>query len=88
MKKTSENILKYDAVFEAQQDGGFTVSVPALPGCISEGDTFEAAKTNIAEAMTAYLESLLLDGEEIPEPDKSTFVGRIEINRPSMNVPA
>lgn len=86
MKTKSENILKYDAVFEEQEVGGYTVTIPALPGCISEGDTFEEAKTNIAEAIAVYLESLVMDGEEIPEPDKATFVGPIEVNRPSMNI--
>ena len=37
-------------------DGGFTVTVPALPGCISEGDTREEALTNIREAIELYLE--------------------------------
>ena len=37
-------------VFEASEEGGFTVYVPLLPGCISEGDTFEEAVANIREA--------------------------------------
>lgn len=86
MKSTSQSVLKYDAVFEEQKVGGYTVTVPVLPGCISEGDTFEEAKSNISEAITAYLESLLMDGEEIPDPDTATFVGPIEVNRPSMTV--
>ena len=60
-----DTILKYEAVFEEQEVGGFTVTVPSLPGCISEGDTFEEAKKNIAEAITVYVESLLMDGEEV-----------------------
>jgi antitoxin HicB len=80
-----DTILKYEAVFEEQEVGGFTVTVPALPGCISEGDTFEEAKKNIAEAITVYLESLAMDGEEIPSPDQSVFVQRIQVNRPSIS---
>jgi len=38
------NVLSYDVVFEEPPEGGFTVTVPALPGCISEGDSFEEAK--------------------------------------------
>lgn len=82
MKTKSENILKYDAVFEEQNIGGYTVTVPSLPGCISEGDTFEKAKSNIAEAITAYLESLIMDGEDVPQPDRATFIGPIEVRRP------
>ena len=77
-----EKILKYDVIFEEQPDGGYTVTVPSLPGCISEGDTFEQAKKNIAEAITAYLESLAKDGEEIPEGDSSVFVGQVGVQNP------
>ncbi len=86
MKKTSENILKYDVVFEEQAKGGYTVTVPSLPGCISEGDTFKEAKKNIAEAMTVYLESLLMDGEKIPRPDLPVFVEKIEVHRPAITL--
>ena len=41
MKNITDTVLKYDAIFEEAEEGGFTVSVPSLPGCISEGDTFE-----------------------------------------------
>ncbi len=43
-------------VLEPSEEGGFTVTVPALPGCISEGDTREEALTNIREAIDLYLE--------------------------------
>lgn len=78
MKKTSR-ILKYDVVFEEADEGGYTVTVPSLSGCISEGDTFEEAKENITEAITAYLESLAMDKNELPQPAKSTFIGTVEI---------
>jgi predicted RNase H-like HicB family nuclease len=80
-----QNILKYDVVFEEQSEGGYTVTVPSLPGCISEGDTFEEAKSNIAEAITAYLESLAMDGEEIPEGDTNIFVGQVGVQRPVLH---
>ncbi|KAF0242682.1 MAG: hypothetical protein FD180_3783 [Planctomycetota bacterium] len=40
----------------AEEEGGYTVMVPSLPGCISEGDTFEEAFANIKEAMDLYIE--------------------------------
>ena len=43
-------------VLEKSDEGGFTVYVPALPGCISEGDTREEAMANIKEAIELYLE--------------------------------
>ena len=42
--------------FEPSDEGGYTVYVPALPGCISEGDTLEEARQNIREAIELYLE--------------------------------
>jgi predicted RNase H-like HicB family nuclease len=45
-------------VFEASEEGGYTVYVPTLPGCISEGDNQEEALTNIREAIELYLEPL------------------------------
>lgn len=49
-------VLEYNAIFSPEDDGGYSVSVPDLPGCFSQGDTFEEAKANIAEAIQLYLE--------------------------------
>ena len=43
-------------VLEPSDDGGFTIFVPSLPGCISEGNTREEALNNIREAIELYLE--------------------------------
>ncbi|WP_017293879.1 type II toxin-antitoxin system HicB family antitoxin [Geminocystis herdmanii] len=43
------------------------VEIPSLPGCISQGKTREEAISNIQEAMELYIESLIQDGELIPE---------------------
>lgn len=48
--------MQLRVLLEPSEDGGFTVSVPSLPGCISEGDTREEALTNIREAVELYLE--------------------------------
>lgn len=57
----------YKVIFEPQEEGGYAVTVPALPGCISEGDTYDEALANIKEAVALYLESLQADGLPIPE---------------------
>jgi len=77
-KKTSR-ILKYDVIFEEAEEGGYTVYVPSLLGCVSEGDTFEEAKKNITEAIGAYLESLSKDKKEIINSSKTFFIGTVEI---------
>ena len=49
--------MEIEVILEPQEDGGFTVFVPSLKGCISEGDTKEEALTNIKEAIELYLEA-------------------------------
>ena len=48
--------MKLKVVFEKSDEGGYTVYVPSLPGCISEGDTKDEALKNISEAIALYLE--------------------------------
>ena len=57
---------EYTIILEPDPDGGFTVFVPALPGCITEGDTREEAIANAKEAIALYIESLEADGESVP----------------------
>jgi predicted RNase H-like HicB family nuclease len=48
--------MKLKIILEPSDEGGYTVYAPALPGCISEGDTMEEALANIQEAIALYLE--------------------------------
>ena len=48
--------MKLTIVLEPQEEGGFTVYAPSLPGCISQGETKEEAIKNIKEAIELYLE--------------------------------
>ena len=50
--------MKIKVVLEASEEGGFTVYVPSLLGCISEGETEEEALANIREAIELYLEPI------------------------------
>ena len=52
MKK---KVLEYNAIFQNEAEGGFSVWVPDLPGCASQGETFEEAMDNIKEAILLYL---------------------------------
>lgn len=49
------------------EEGGYTVTVPALPGCVTEGDTLEEAITMARDAIAGYIASLEKHGEPIPE---------------------
>ncbi len=50
--------ITYTALFETVEEGGYTVTVPALPGVVTEGDTLEDARAMVADAIQCYLESL------------------------------
>lgn len=58
--------IRFRVVFEPEPEGGFVVTCPALPGCVSEGETLEEAQANIQEAIVGYMESLRKHGEAIP----------------------
>ncbi len=57
---------RYTVVFEPAEEGGFVVTVPALPGLVTEGDSLEEAREMAKDAIRGYLESLRKHGEEIP----------------------
>ena len=56
----------FTIVLETAEDGGYVVSVPALPGCFTQGDTREEALENAREAIELYVEELRARGETIP----------------------
>lgn len=58
--------MKFTVVFHPEKDGGYSVSVPALPGCYSQGDTKEEALANIREAIELHLEVLKKRGKSMP----------------------
>ncbi len=58
--------LTYKVLLRPEPEGGYTVNVPALPGCITYGETLEEAKHNAQEAIELYVESLKEHGEDIP----------------------
>ncbi|MBV9868435.1 MAG: type II toxin-antitoxin system HicB family antitoxin [Abitibacteriaceae bacterium] len=57
-------------ILHAEEDGGYSVSCPALPGCHSQGDTFEEALENINEAAELYLEVVAEQASQSPKPRK------------------
>ena len=76
--------LKYNVMFRPEPEGGFTVIVPSLPGCVTYGRTLESARKYALEAIEAYLESLKKHGEPIPSDDVS-FISSVSLNSLSLN---
>lgn len=71
MVKNAEK-YQFEVIFVPQEEGGFTVEVPDLPGCISEGDTLEEAEKNIHGAIELYLETLEEGGSPLPKRNKKS----------------
>jgi predicted RNase H-like HicB family nuclease len=58
---------KYQVVIEPGEDGWLVVTVPALPGCITQGKTISESEANAREAIEGYLESLIKHQRKVPD---------------------
>jgi len=59
-------MLSYRVLLRKEQEGGYTVTVPSLPGCVTYGDTVEEAIEMAKDAIEIYIESLREHGEDVP----------------------
>jgi predicted RNase H-like HicB family nuclease len=66
--------MRFTVVLEREEDGGFVASVPALPGCVSQGDTRDEAMRQIREAVEVYVEDCRESGESIPSESGREFI--------------
>ncbi len=70
-------------IVEDQEEGGYVVSYPDLPGCITCGDTIEGAMNNAKDAKKAWIEAALEEGIEINEPDSiEDYSGQFKLRIP------
>ena len=70
-------------IVEDKDEGGFAVSYPELPGCITCGETVEGALANALDAKKAWLEAALESGTKIPEPENSEdYSGQFKLRIP------
>jgi predicted RNase H-like HicB family nuclease len=71
-------IHRYHTIYQSEPEGGYTVTVPALRGCITYGRTLREARTMARDAIAGYIESLMKHGEPIPE-DQNALVDTVVI---------
>lgn len=64
-------LLNYRILLRKEPEGGYTVIVPTLPGCITYGDTIDEAIKMAKEAIELYIESLKIHEEEIPTEEET-----------------
>ena len=81
MTRKVPRAFAYSVFYEQAAEGGYVASVPALPGCHTQGETLEETERNVKEAVALYLESLADHGEAIPEEGPS-FQGRVSVPVP------
>jgi len=74
--------MSYFAVFEPAEEGGFNVSFPEFPGCVTFGKTFEEAEKKAREALELWLEELSDQRLEIPVKKSRPIVHEIEVSLP------
>lgn len=80
MKHRTKTILEYNVLFTKEPEGGYSVSVPDLPGCHSQGETFEEAEANIKEAMHLYLEDADPDlYHRTPSQSSNQFISPVQV---------
>ncbi len=78
-KKLRIPVGQYTVVLTPEPEGGFTVTVPALPGCVSHGDDLDSAKANAREAIECHLASMIKHKEPVPVDETistTVLVGR------------
>lgn len=83
VKKISQKILRYTVIFEPADEGGYVVSVPALLGCHTQGETFEEAVEMVKDAISGYIASLKKHGEPVPVENRPSLMSVIDIPIPA-----
>ena len=73
--------MSFSVIFQPEPEGGFTVLVPSLPGCVTYGKNLEEARAMGQEAIELYLEVLIDTGKKIPA-DMSPYISTIDIAAP------
>jgi len=74
--------MNYTAIYQKEPDGGYTVYIPLLAGCVSYGKTLEEAQKMIEDAVKLYIESLKKHNEAIPT-EENTFYSKITVDNNS-----
>jgi predicted RNase H-like HicB family nuclease len=71
--------MQYTVVLRQESDGGFVVTVPSLPGCVTQGDSRQDALKNIEEALEVYIEDVRDAGEPVP-PDTCHELVEVQVS--------
>ena len=73
--------IRYNVIFTPEPEGGYTVTIPALPGCVTYGNTLAVARQMAKDAVALYLDSAKDINQSIPTKDNS-LISKIDISVP------
>ncbi len=71
--------MDYTVLVHPAAEGGYWTEVPALPGCLSQGETIEEALANTREAIESHIAVLREEGDEV-SGDEGLLIGRVHVN--------
>jgi antitoxin HicB len=74
--------VRYTVLMIPHGDGGYTAFVPSLPGCVTEGTSFDEALAFAREAAAGWLETAAAHGMEIPIEAEGTAVAHVDVETP------
>lgn len=77
MGQRQETIYSYTVLFEPAEEGGYVVHVPSLPGCVTQGETFEEARAMAEDVIQLYIETLKDSGDDVPVERENIIVSRV-----------
>lgn len=77
--KKAQKILSYYAIFDPAKEGGYNVSFPDFPGCVTFGRSFEEAKEMAKEVLKLWLEELSFHKEDIPRYKARPLIDQVDV---------
>jgi predicted RNase H-like HicB family nuclease len=80
----AQRTLHYTSIYEPAEEGGYIVSVPLLPGLVTQGDTFEEAQMMVKDAIEAYLSTLVAEGMAIPRETQPSIMAQVAVAEPTV----
>lgn len=80
--KTIAKILRYTVILEPADEGGYVAYVPALPGCVTQGDSIDDALAMARDAISGYLDVLREDGDPLPLEQPGRVISELTVPVP------
>jgi len=68
---------RFTVIFEKEEEGGYHIFCPVLPGCHTQSETIDEGTRNIREAIQLYIDSLVEDGLPVPPAGERSLVGSL-----------